>query len=599
MKIRDLLEDLPNDTLVDLCRRRGLRAGRLKTERCSALARSYRGDFDAFLPDLQRQDLETILDRPFYFGPHAYRLRRLTGRRREDLLRLAQALLVAEEQIPELARSPEEDLEPELRSFADDDPVLQILGLLEMDVLLDAADALGLPRSLARRKLVQRLRNRLPDDPVEMLRLTQTKEWWNDLIEGLGGSRRRSFDDIAGELQRMLRVDDGERPERSTPPEEPPPDPAAPAAQKQVRPAARVAGATSAQLLADDASLLTAFQAACGWAEEITLCAPAFDTNEARSPLWQALVPHLGKVERAYVGLDGLRTDPTALAALYRRGSLRVLMAADASVRAHLWRFTRDGACRILQATGPFGGCDLVAPVTAAVLWEGTHLDPFALSASRVLERARSHAFLPNPSFLDGYRSLLDFARPHGEAVLEAAASRYLRHLGLDAATAELTLIRDEDRARRAVERLRENLTGVGTRVPDQQIQGVSERTSVYWVPGVSLWCAFGDLPGGGWHLLGTNRPRADGLEPLLRLDIAYPPRIDAPVDLAEDGQGGRYLVSREPSARSAVGFTVVASIDGPSCVRELAAHVHERRRRRAHAQDQGPGGPPEPGGTG
>lgn len=61
LKIRDALDELPDEALRRLCVLRGVPLGRSMSTRCSALARSYRGGFEQLIVDLRREDLVKVL----------------------------------------------------------------------------------------------------------------------------------------------------------------------------------------------------------------------------------------------------------------------------------------------------------------------------------------------------------------------------------------------------------------------------------------------------------------------------------------------------------------------------------------------------------
>lgn len=63
MKVRELLTPLYRDDLRRLCIKRELPVSGTKEDRLKRLARSYRGDVEAVLEDLSKDDLLDLADR--------------------------------------------------------------------------------------------------------------------------------------------------------------------------------------------------------------------------------------------------------------------------------------------------------------------------------------------------------------------------------------------------------------------------------------------------------------------------------------------------------------------------------------------------------
>lgn len=97
--VRRLLDLLGLDALHLLQVQRGLGTRRDNDERRKAIARSYRGDVEAFLDDLRQRDLLELLDRDYFLEGSLYRPPHLRSLRQDELLRIARKLFV-KRQIP-------------------------------------------------------------------------------------------------------------------------------------------------------------------------------------------------------------------------------------------------------------------------------------------------------------------------------------------------------------------------------------------------------------------------------------------------------------------------------------------------------------------
>jgi hypothetical protein len=91
-KVRDLLELLGRDSLTRLAEMRGLAPSHDNDERRARIARSYRGELDAFLGDLRRIDLLELMQQDWWIGERCYHLPRAASRSQDELLRIAKVV---------------------------------------------------------------------------------------------------------------------------------------------------------------------------------------------------------------------------------------------------------------------------------------------------------------------------------------------------------------------------------------------------------------------------------------------------------------------------------------------------------------------------
>ena len=168
-----------------------------------------------------------------------------------------------------------------------------------------------------------------------------------------------------------------------------------------------VAGATclpTIHLLTSALAIQAALQDASKWAKEFVLCTPALDSDVGRWSLWCALRPHFGKLRYAYVGIDGLKSEPAALHELHDLGSLRLISAADGSFRANLIRFRNEDQTRVFFGAGVLCPPVMIASVDVMILWAGPAMDAFALQVEGLLAQVRLHARVADRTELEAYR---------------------------------------------------------------------------------------------------------------------------------------------------------------------------------------------------
>jgi len=87
--IRELLDCLPRPTLAYVCEQRGLALSRANDDCRSSIARSFRGQRDAFLAMLRKQELELLLEFPIRDGDEVFAIPDTARYSRRQLLDLA------------------------------------------------------------------------------------------------------------------------------------------------------------------------------------------------------------------------------------------------------------------------------------------------------------------------------------------------------------------------------------------------------------------------------------------------------------------------------------------------------------------------------
>ncbi len=575
MRIRDLLDVLPGEALETLCERRQLPTPRALDDRRSKLSRSYRGDLKAFLEDLRRSDLITLLNEVFYDGSSAYRLPGVHGLPKDELLSVARQLFANPMTLPQqMARSPGEDLA--LSVSREPNELDRVLGLLPRFALVLLAEERRVPDYGRNQDIAGRVAGTWGGGLVDFLDGTLNRNMWNDIVEHLGGSRRKSFDDVAAELTRLLDEEEAVEPaeigtaapvehvggpQSSAPPQVTPPQPERP----------------HVTLLHDPATLATEFERLCAWATRISFIAPSIETDGGRNRLWEALRRNLDKLEPSFLGVSSTTGDMIALRALYRTGKLRLLPTLDATIQVHVWKLSAETGTAILTLSGPFGAANLVAPITAATLIEGSREAECALAAAVLFERARSLAYVPDPGFPETYRDTVRDLRPGLQRLTEVVTTTFLRPSAVHGQ--ERILKRSSGAGpspRQALSLLQQALTDHAERHDDQVIEGSERRFTALWLSSLSLWARLQDLPDGMVLTFGVNAP-IDGrpLAPLCRLECAFDHDETRSLAIRQDDVGHAFFVVDADGSEP----RVLAPVDSASLLRHLAAFVHDLAR--------------------
>lgn len=541
-----------------------------------------------FIGELRRPELAMILSGVFMRGPLAYRLPGANAMQKEQLQRIAFSLFVSpSEELPrELVRKPEDD------EVVDVDRVPghldAVLRVIPRSILVEIADALRVPRHGSARNIADRIARSEPRDLVDFIAQTFTRTFWNDVVESMGGSRRKAFEDIATEL----RVLAGEEPDDDQPDPagetawvEPRATPEAAAAVDQAPPRVDVPQATSpearATLIHDHDRLTATFERLAAWAETIAFIAPTLDTDRGRSRLWEAVRRHSAKLEPSYVGVATASGDGIAMRTLYKLGKLRLLPALDAAMQCHIWRFVREHEVAVLVLSGPFGAASLVAPLVTASVLEGTRDAEFATSTVAIFEQARGAAYVPEPDFDAAYASTLSDLRPSLDRMHQVVTATFLRPVAAPQQGSALVRgVGGGPSPREAMSLLQQVFIDHATRVEDQAFAGSERRFTVLWLSALSLWARFQDVPGGIACTFGTSPPsEGKSLDPVCRFECSFDDGETNSLAIREDEAGRSFFVVDADTDRA----QVLAPVIGRSILRHLAAYVHDLARKGAY----------------
>jgi len=366
---------------------------------------------------------------------------------------------------------------------------------------------------------------------------------------------------------------------------------------------------TVLRLLSASNDVARALRAAAQWSNDFELCTPAVDSRLGRWELWRDLLAPAGKLRRAFVGVDGLRSEPHALEELHRLGALRLVPAADGSFRPHIFRFHRGSQVRVIAGGGALTTDGLMAPVDAVTLWEGPELSPFALETERVFARAKSVAHVPDPDELRRYSTLYLATAPHRERLAEIGAP-LIRRTACDGDVLDLELVHRGRDVRGAVRIVQEQLRDVATAATRKTVgfQGGSVSERLYWSSPLGIWSLFKRLDNRYWNCFGVQRPDAsqslqitvevnpplEGIDRKMGGAIAIEPTTGKKflvhrgrIGGGQRGVGAELFWSRfrgglrmrEPDRDEPSRVVIVGEI-GASCFpRDVAAFVHEVRR--------------------
>ena len=194
------------------------------------------------------------------------------------------------------------------------------------------------------------------------------------------------------------------------------------------------------RLLSSPSELAETLVASAAWSTEFDFCTPAVDSRLGQSPLWRQLLVDDRRVHHAYVGVDGVRSEPHALEHLHRLGALRLVPAADGSFRSHIFRFRRGERVRIVTGSGALVPDGVMAPLEAATVWEGGEIEPYAGEAERLFARAAGLAHVPEPEELEKYASMYFAAAPLRDSLAEIGAP-LIRRTAFDGELIDLEVV--------------------------------------------------------------------------------------------------------------------------------------------------------------
>jgi hypothetical protein len=360
------------------------------------------------------------------------------------------------------------------------------------------------------------------------------------------------------------------------------------------------------RLLSSPGEVTEALTAAAAWSTEFDLCSPAVDSRLGQWPLWRELFADERRVRRAFVGVDGLRSEPHALEHLHRLGVLRFVPAADGSFRSHLFRFRRGNQVRIITGSGALLPDGVMAPLEAITWWEGDELGSYAVEAERLFSRAQQLAHVPEPEELKKYASMYFEATPHRES-LTAIGAPLIRRTAFDGELIDLEVIDGARAVRDAMATVKEQLISAATTKARHTVgyHGGSATETVYWSAPLGMWSLFKKLENRYWNCFGVERPESTKS---LQITVEVNPPLEG-VDrkmggaiAREPGSGKQYLVHRgrigggqrgigaelfwsrfrggvqmrEPGREDLSRVVIVGEIGAASFSRDLAAFVHE-----------------------
>jgi hypothetical protein len=367
------------------------------------------------------------------------------------------------------------------------------------------------------------------------------------------------------------------------------------------------------QLLNAPSMIEAAFEVSCNWCEAMWFATPAIISNSRKWALWTVLEKNATKIKAAYVAIDGLRSEPEALALLQNYDCLRFVPAADGSFRANIFRFQRGDLVHVLLGSGYFASPGLMAQLDAMIYWKGKTLDPFAISVDTLLEKAKEKAHVPTGDELDKYSSVFYKGVDLWDILAELGAP-FIRSTALDVDLPVLELVVEEREIRKAMNSVRQQLMEAGMRERQQKIgfHGGSDIYTIYWSPSLKLWALFQELDNRYWNAFGTSRPN---FEKAIQITVEVnPPRTGVNrrmggafardpksgdlyfvhrgrIGGGHEGIGANLFWSRfrggvpmcEPGESNSK-VVVVGKVGDPSFPRDLAGFVHEVGRIKAAA---------------
>lgn len=363
------------------------------------------------------------------------------------------------------------------------------------------------------------------------------------------------------------------------------------------------------KLLTTHAEVRAAIDAGIDWCERLVLATPALDSHHGRGSLWATLLRAGSKLERAYVGLELLRSEPHALEELLRQGKLRLVPAADGSFRPNLLRFYRGSRVRVLLGSGALLPAGLRAPVEATMQWEGPEFAPFSAQVDRLFQTIAGFAHLPSRGELHEYADEYLPATELREQ-LEAVGARFVRRTAADAEVGTLQVVHKQKEVAAAMRWIRETMETVATTSVGQRVghQGGGGEVRIHWCSPLGIWCCFERADNRTWNAFGDAPPAAErSLQITVEINVPHS-GVDRKIGAAfarDPSSGKLYLVHRgrigggqkgvgadlfwsrfrggvpmtEPDRDEPSRVVVVGELESDAFPRELAAFVHEVAR--------------------
>lgn len=367
-----------------------------------------------------------------------------------------------------------------------------------------------------------------------------------------------------------------------------------------------------ARVLSEPGALQAAIEDACEWCEALTFATPAAASNAGKWSMWQSLERNAAKIRCAYVALDGMRSEPAALAWFQEHDCLRLVPAADGSFRANVFRFQKGSDVRVIMGAGQLTPPGLMASLDALVLWEGAALDPFAVSIDALLARAKEKAHVPSAEELADYARAYYSGAELWDQLFELGAP-FIRTTARDADMPELVLVEGKKAVARAMKLARKQLLEVATVRRRQRIgfHGGNDIFTTHWCPALKIWALFQDLDNRYWNCFGIARPDPDkslritvqvnppfeGLDRKIGGAFARDPHTDdtyfvhrGRIGGGQKGIGSQLFWSRfrgganmrEPGADEPSRVVVVGRVGALDFARDVAGFVHEVARIKA-----------------
>ena len=368
------------------------------------------------------------------------------------------------------------------------------------------------------------------------------------------------------------------------------------------------------KLLSDPREVADAFIEACSWCERFAFCTPALDSELGKWSAFRALIENSRKLDVAVVALDGMVTEPHALAELQAHDALRLVPAADGSFRAHVYRFERGDRVRIMLGAGGFVRPGLMTSFEALMWWEGSALEAFAAQAEQLIEKARALAHVPTREELSDYSEAWFAATPLRQEISLVGAP-FIRGTAHDAEIPELEAVVEEREIRRAMRAVQEQLKSVATERRKQTVgfPGGNVTKTIHWSATLGMWALFDTAENRYWNAFGVARPDKDRSLPITV-------EVNPPLDGLNRKMGGAFgrdpvtgelyflhrgrigggqkgigqelfwsrfrggVALREPDRDEPSRVVVVGKIGAPTFPRDVASFVHEVSRIKASA---------------
>ena len=236
-----------------------------------------------------------------------------------------------------------------------------------------------------------------------------------------------------------------------------------------------------------------------------SLCTPAFGAHGGEGTLWAVLRRYLDKLDRAYVALEGMRSETWALHFLRNTGRLRIVPAADGSFRVNLIRVKSRRKVTVFLGAGELTPPGLMAPAMGMVKWSGGSTDPFALQIERLLSSAAKLAVAPDRA------QLTEYWHAHKEALdlreeIERLGAPFVKPR-VDSPS-DLRVVDSRTGIADAVRQIK-NAFREGGREVRQRVgyPGGSVVARIHWLPRLGVWAMLGTLEQRYWLAFGIDPP--------------------------------------------------------------------------------------------